>query len=447
MSTAVIRSVSWLVRQIASVTDASPQLHNVVLEAEIFNFHAHASGHWYFSLKDDYSRIDCTMWENDNLLVNFGPKNGDRVKVLGSVTVYTVQGKVQFTVKRMVLAGKGDLKAQFDALYRKLYEEGLFAAAAKKPIPGYPMQIGLVTGANTHARADVYNTLRRRWPIASVKEFPSLVQGETAPAELIAALKKADASGLDVILLCRGGGSMEDLWCFNNELLARTIYGMKTPVITGIGHEPDYTIADYVADLRAPTPTGAAEQASPDIRQVYKKLNESSRRMHNLVEQRLLEEQQRIDMIKESAWYSDPAGLIQSRRLRKDLLEQKFLRYLHTSSLTTGAAIASYRSRLEAQLKATHDERCDQVHAAREAIEQSVSRIQESKRQQLSKTVSLLDAYSPLKVLARGYSVVMNQTGVINDAGSLQPGDHINIRMHKGSAEAIVEQITMEEGK
>ncbi len=445
MNNPVVRSVSWLVRQIASVTDAAPQLHNVVLEAEIFNFHAHSSGHWYFSLKDDYSRIDCTMWERDNLLVNFLPKNGDRVKVFGSVSVYTVQGKIQFTVRRMVIAGKGDLKAQFDALYRKLDQEGLFDPAVKKPVPKYPMRIGLVTGQATHARADVLNTLRRRWPIAEIFEHPALVQGEHAPAELIQALKNADSSGYDVILLCRGGGSMEDLWCFNDEALARTIFAMRTPVITGIGHEPDHTIADYAADLRAPTPTGAAEQASPDIRRVYADLRTSCERIHSQMHKRIKEEQNRIDGICRKAWYVNPESMIYSKRMEKDLLEEKFLRLLHTSSMRTSSELHMISERM---MRAVHERirnEEDNLCNYSEELTAVVSEGNEKRRNELAKAAGLLDAYSPLKVLSRGYSVVAKEDHVITDTSCLNVGDLLQIRMNKGMADAEVISITRED--
>ncbi len=438
MKTYITRSVSWLVRQAASCIDSAPVLHNVVVEGELSNFHAHPSGHWYFTLKDDHARIDCTMWSSDNRQVSFSPKNGDLIRVFGGCTVYPVQGKLQFTVRRMIPAGLGDLKAQFDALYKKLLEEGLFDPAHKKLIPAYPMTIALVTGKETHARADVRNTLARRWPIAEIIEFNALVQGENAPADLIRQLKKADGSGADVILLCRGGGSMEDLWCFNDEQLVRVIYEINTPLITGIGHEPDWTMADYAADLRAPTPTGAAEQASPDIRQVQRKLGELRAYMETCMRKRISEERQALDRITAKPWYSDPMSLVRSRQMEADLLGERFFRHLHTSSMKTRGILQEKKLQLEKNAGRAFLQEHSRLNQLEEALTRNARYCIENKRNDLQKAAGLLDAYSPLKVLGRGYSVIAKDSHVINDARMLEEGDRITIRFFRGSAEASV---------
>ena len=439
-----IRSVSWLVNRISSRIDTASELQNVTVEAEILNFH-NTKGHWYFSLKDDFCRIDCTMWRSDNLTVRFSPENGDRVLVLGSVTVYKVQGRVQLTVRRMARAGEGDLKARFDALYKKLDAEGLFALSRKKTLPRYPMHIALVTGNSTHARADVLNTLGRRWPIARISEFPALVQGENAPPELIAALKKADKAGADVVILCRGGGSMEDLWCFNDEMLTRTVAAMNTPVVTGVGHEPDHTMVDYAADVRAPTPTGAAEQCSPDIREVKQDIADTSALLINLMNRRIVMENEHLDQIRNNAWYTDPESLIYSRRMEKHLLEERFLHLLHTTS-------SQMRLRL-------HECRRDVLHAAEErqrisrqglqdsriSLLRAVEQTEQKKTNRFARAAGLLDAYPPLKVLSRGYSVVMKDRKAVTDARELNPGDIVSVRMHKGMIEAAVTEVTGEE--
>lgn len=440
----VVRSVSWLVNRISAQIDMADDLQNVRIEAEILNFH-NTKGHWYFSLKDEFCRIDCAMWRSDNQTVRFIPENGDRVLVLGSVTVYKVQGRVQLTVRRMARAGEGDLKARFDALYRKLDEEGLFALSHKKPIPQYPMHIALVTGSSTHARADVLNTLGRRWPVARVTEFPALVQGENAPAELITALKKADRAEADIVLLCRGGGSMEDLWCFNDELLARTIYAMDTPVITGVGHEPDYTLVDYVADLRAPTPTGAAEQASPDIREVRQDIADTRVLLRNLMNRRITMEQDRIAQITHQAWYTDPESLIYSRRMEKHLVEERFLHLLHTVSARMTVQLNESR---QAIVRSVNDRITSETRSLaedRQKMMDTMDRYRSDQRKELARREGLLDAYSPLKVLSRGYSVVTKDEHVVSEAAALKSGDAISIRMHKGTIEAAVTGVAGEE--
>lgn len=439
------RTISWLVRQISGRLDTDPVLHNVVLEAEVSNFHAHSSGHWYFSLKDERSRIDATMWENDNLLVSFMPKDGDKIRVLGSVTMYQAQGKVQFTVRKMARAGEGDLKARFDALYRKLDEEGLFAQEHKLPIPAYPMRIGLVTGNMTHARADVYNTLGRRWPIAEVREYNVLVQGEAAPPEIIRALKAADIAGHDVILLCRGGGSAEDLWCFNDELLARTIYAMHTPLITGVGHEPDWTMVDYVADLRAPTPTGAAERATPDIRQVNAFIQDTGRVLRQLMDKRLAQEKETLASLSGSRVFTDPFTLVKERYMEKDLLEERFYRLLHAGSFDARQKVNEQKQALYHAVKVQLSENRHGLQMKQADLLRETARAAELHRSKLAAAAGLLDAYSPLKVLERGYSIVTKKEEAVHSAASLHVDDTISIRFHEGNAQALVTDITLKE--
>lgn len=439
-----VRSVSWLVDRITAQIAMASDLSGVIVEGEVSNFR-NTTGHWYFSLKDQNSRIDCAMWRSSNLKVGFVPKDGDRVIVGGTVTVYKVQGKVQLTVSRMKRAGQGDLKAMFDALFRKLNEEGLFDPLRKKPLPAYPMHIALVTGSTTHARADVYNTLKRRWPAAKVSEFPALVQGENAPPELIRALKSADACGADVVLLCRGGGSAEDLWCFNDEALVRTIYAMHTPVVTGVGHEPDHTLVDYVADVRAPTPTGAAEQATPDIREVREIIARTSENLKALVKRRISFEYDTLEQIKESTWYADPQSLIYSRRMEKDLIAERFLHLMSTSSSRLKVKLNEQKREMETAVRYRLRQDNQSLSAEREKLVQSAAACGSSRRQLLSAKAGLLDAYSPLKVLSRGYSVVLKDDTVIADVSELKKNDKVSIRMHNGSVEASVTEVTRED--
>jgi exodeoxyribonuclease VII large subunit len=445
MSDSRVKSVTWLVRQISACLDSDPVLHGVVLEAEISNFHAHSSGHWYFSLKDERSRIDATMWRNDNAGMTFLPKDGDKVRVLGSVTVYAVQGKMQFTVKKMARAGEGDLKAKFDALYKALAEEGLFDPAHKKPIPKFPLDIALITGSATHARADVYNTLARRWPLAKVTEYPVLVQGESAPPEIIDALLRADRAGHEVILLCRGGGSAEDLWCFNDEMLARTIWAIRTPLITGVGHEPDWTMVDYVADLRAPTPTGAAERATPDIRQVHAWLLDMRYRLNKGMNLRLETERERLEDLKESRVYADPLSMIREQQMQRDLLEQRFLRLLQESSTRAKARIEEKERAFLSAMKEILDSSKRKLEENRQALNRAVDEILEADRHSLEKNAQLLDAYSPLKVLGRGYSVVVKNSEVLRDAANASPGETIEVRLHRGRLLAEITETIPEE--
>jgi len=441
MSEIRIRTVSWLVRQIAFSVDREPSLHNVVLEGEVFNFTAHSSGHWYFSLKDEHASIRAIMWENDNLLVCFQPREGDRIRVLGDVKIYQAGGTMQLVVRKMAIAGAGDLKAKFDALYKKLENEGLFSVDHKKPLPHYPMNIGLVTGRETHARADVLNTLGRRWPVAEIFEYPVLVQGNRASADIVQALKRADGAGHDVILLCRGGGSQEDLWCFNDELLARTIYAMKTPLVTGVGHEPDWTMVDYVADLRAPTPTGAAERCSPDIHKVYEHLEEQRHRILVLCDDRLKEARMQLDDLSGRAVFENPLEMFSQRRLKKELLKHRLLGELGSLTAELKAELSSRRELLSMHAATRiRESRRTLKETEDEMIRLLDQRLLEEERS-LRQKAGLLDAYSPLKILERGYAVVSKNDTAVSDAEELKKGDRITVRLHRGSAEAEIQSV------
>ncbi len=441
MSDVKARSVSWLLRQISSCINSDPVLHNVIIEGEVSNFTAHSSGHWYFSLKDEHASIRAVMWENDNLLVNFAPKMGDKLLVLGDVKIYPAAGTIQLVVRKMAPAGAGDLKARFDALYKKLEAEGLFRQEYKKPIPRYPMRIALVAGRETHARADVLNTLNRRWPAAEVTEFSALVQGNRAAADMITQLKRADALGFDVILLCRGGGSQEDLWCFNDESLARTIFHLKTPLITGVGHEPDWTMVDYVADLRAPTPTGAAERCSPVRIKVYQQLAEMEKALFRLMDERLEEERFRLDALSGSEVLTEPSRLVEKRRLRRDILSEKLAGGLSVLTARLSLKLRVSQNQLISACEKRIESADRQLYETSEALWEGVEASVLESRKTLAVQAGLLDAYSPLKVLERGYSVVSKDGQTVSDAGMLEVNDEIMIRLYRGKVTAAVKAV------
>ncbi|MBQ1468483.1 MAG: exodeoxyribonuclease VII large subunit, partial [Solobacterium sp.] len=296
-----VLTVSSLVRYLKNRLEGDSMTQHVLVEGELSNFSNYRSGHWYFTLKDSNAQLRCAMFASSNRKISYVPKDGDKVLVQGDISVFEGRGEMQLIVTNMKPSGIGDLFIQFEALKKKLSEEGLFAEEHKKEIPLYPEHIGLVTGKNTAARSDVLTTLQRRWPVAEVHEYPVLVQGTGSAEQITDALKYMDTLGYDVILLVRGGGSIEDLWSFNSEMLARTIYDLNTPIITGVGHEVDFTIADFVADLRAPTPTGAAERCSPDIREVKDFVQTMKDRLNRETTALLNTSSQRLDINRNSA--------------------------------------------------------------------------------------------------------------------------------------------------
>ena len=294
-----IIGVGDLNRTIAGVLEA--HVGNVWVRGEISNFKAYDSGHWYFSLKDAEGQIRCVMFRGRNGQVGFVPKDGDLIEVAANLGVYVPRGDLQLNVGMMRRAGQGGLYEAFLKLKEKLASEGLFDESKKRPLPKHPKAIGVITSAQAAALKDVLSTLERRAPHIPIIVYPSLVQGVDAPVALIAALNRAYADAkqgdIEVILLVRGGGSIEDLWCFNDEQLARVIADSPVPIVSGVGHETDFTIADFVADLRAPTPTGAAELATPNRDALLQDLDVLAQRMSVRVTQRIDKEAQRLDQL------------------------------------------------------------------------------------------------------------------------------------------------------
>ena len=263
------RSVSEVTAQIRTLLEQEPAFQNLYIQGEVSNFSRASSGHIYFTLKDDSAQLGCVIWRSAAYRLDYTPRSGDQVVAHGYIGVYERGGRYQFYVDRVQPAGRGALYEEFERLKRQLEAEGLFDTVCKRPLPTFPRRIGVVTSPTTAALRDVLNVLRRRYPLAEVLLAPTLVQGETAPPGIVAALAALNArEDVDVILVVRGGGSIEDLWAFNDERVARAIAGSRLPVVSGVGHETDFTLADFAADVRAPTPSAAAEVVSVDLAEV-----------------------------------------------------------------------------------------------------------------------------------------------------------------------------------
>ncbi len=437
-------AVSALLNYAKGKLENDPLLQNVLVVGEISNFSSYRSGHWYFSLKDAAAQIRCVMFASSNRRTGFLPKDGDRVIVRGDISVYTARGDLQFIVSAMKPDGIGDLYLQYEALKKKLSAEGLFDESRKKPVPKWPFSIALVTGRNTAARSDVLTTLKRRWPCAEITEYPVLVQGKESAAQIASALTACDKNDHDVILLVRGGGSIEDLWSFNDEQLARVISRLETPLITGVGHETDFTIADFVADLRAPTPTGAAERCSPDIREVRKHIADLKNALVSETDDRLEKESQRLERIRNRKYFRSPERLAADRIMR-----------LHTISLRLNRQIDVQKLELKRKLehfeKQLKDSAGNSIHTYQrdiEAYEASLmlqtDRIMKRSAERLGRNAALLDAYSPLKVLMRGYSIAFHDGTAVKEISQVKEGDTLSVRVSDGRIETRVEK-TMKE--
>ena len=437
-------SVSTLVHYLKSKLESDNLIQKVLVEGEISNFSNYRSGHWYFSLKDENSLIRCVMFSSYNKKVQFAPKDGDKVIIQADVSVYEQRGDIQLLVYAMKSDKIGDLYLQFEQLKAKLYAEGLFNDKYKKPIPLYPMNIALVTGANTAARSDVLTTLNRRWPIAEIHEYSVLVQGNESAGQIINALSRADNNHHDVILLVRGGGSIEDLWSFNDETLARTIFNLKTPIITGIGHEINYTISDYVADLRAPTPTGAAERCAPDQKDVLNMLNVYQTRLNTAITTKKDHARRELNKYSSSFVFSSPQRLYSEKEMQLVNLSNALYHSVQTYELNLEQSLSRYAHLLTSTIKDNLSQLNLDINEYKNKLNNSVKFIKYKKENYLRQNASLLDAYSPLKSLARGYAIVEKDGEAIKSTDNLHTDDTLSIRMYDGKIITKVAEIIKE---
>ena len=392
-------TVSQLNEYVRRSLASDPMLHGLCLTGELSNFKRHTSGHWYFTLKDEEAAINCAMFRQAAMGVRFRPENGQRVRLFGSVGLYARTGAYQFYADAMEPGGLGELYLRFEALKQKLAAEGLFDPSLKKPLPLLPRGVGIVTSRTGAVVHDIARVSWLRYPGMPLYLCPVKVQGEGAAAEIAAAIRLLDAfADVDVMIVGRGGGSMEDLWAFNDERVARAIADSHIPVISAVGHEPDVTISDFVADLRAATPSNAAELAVPDQTELRQHLAAQRAMLLTLMTRRLKQERQRVAQLVGARALRDPKNYIDDRRMQLDYTQRRLIAALQ---------------RLVAQ-----------------------------QRERFVRLTSKLDAMSPLKVLSRGYSMTFDAQGhVVRSVRTLSCGDRITVRLADGRASAEVREI------
>ncbi len=391
-----VYTVAELSSHIKSVLDADPLLGDVWVAGEVSNCIEARSGHWYWTLKDADAQLACVMWKGMAARQSTLPENGQAFQLHGIVSVYSQQGRYQLIVDHIEPVGLGDLHQQFEALKAKLEAEGLFAPERKRPLPAWPRTIGVVTSAQAAALRDICNVLGRRWPLAEVRVAPTLVQGDEAPKRIVAALAAIGQAGVDVVIVARGGGSIEDLWAFNDEAVARAIAACPVPVVSGVGHETDFTIADFVADLRAPTPSAAAEQCTPDGEALAQMVDEHAARIAWIAHRRL-----------------DGARTDLDRALRR-------------------LSLASPR-------QATARQR-DVVRAGRERLRRAMAARLRLARADVDSLGRRLIALSPDATLARGYAHVRRTADgrTVRSVRDAPAGAGLLVRVADGSFEAVV---------
>lgn len=393
-------TVSQINKYIKYKLDTDDNLRIVYLKGEISNFKNHTSGHLYFTLKDEKSRILAVMFKSSANKLNFTPKDGSNVLVVGRISLYEANGNYQIYVEEMLEDGVGNLYVEFEKLKKKLGEKGYFDENIKKPIPRFPKRIGVITASTGAAIRDIITTINRRYTLAEIILFPCLVQGENAKDDIVKNIRLADAYNLDTIILGRGGGSIEDLWAFNEEIVADAIYNCNTPIISGVGHEIDFTISDFVADLRAPTPTAAAELAVPNKQELLVLIKQYKQRTMKSIINILNTNKKRLEYLLNSYIIKNPRTIYEVKMQKVDLLIEKLLMYS--------------------------------------------TNILDNKSYKFVSLIEKLEALSPVKTLKRGYSITKVENNIITDIKKIKKGMILKTELENGIITSEVMEVKNE---
>lgn len=413
-------SVTALTRYIKYKLDNDKNLQEVYLRGEISNFKAHTRGHYYFTLKDENSRINAIMFSFNASKLKFMPEDGMKVLVKGKISVFESTGNYQIYISDMLEDGVGNLHIAFEQLKKKLGDEGLFDLKYKKEIPKIPMKVGIITASTGAAVKDILSTIKRRFPICKTILFPCLVQGELARDDIVKKLDIADNYGLDVIILGRGGGSIEDLWPFNEEVVARKVFACKTPIISGVGHQIDFTICDFVADKRAETPTGAAERAVPMLSDLLLEIDNYKTRYLNAIKRVLDNNKLRLKKLTDSYVLKNPLSMYEIKEQKLDNLIDK----LNTSM---NAIISNNKARLEI--------------VKNSIIFKDPSVLYENKLKKTNHLIEKLEILNPLSSLKRGYAIIKKDDKCITSLKTIKKDDIINVTLKDGIAETRVMEV------
>ncbi|SYX84779.1 exodeoxyribonuclease VII large subunit [Paenibacillus alvei] len=437
-----ILSIKEVNRYIRMKMEGDTRLQDVWLRGEISNFTHHSSGHMYFTLKDSDSRIRTIMFASHNQKLAFRPKEGTKVIARGNITVYERDGQYQFYALHMQPDGIGSLFMAFEQLKERLNAEGLFGQERKRSIPRYPAAIGVITSPTGAAVRDILITLRRRQPGVAVLLYPVLVQGTQAAGSIAQAIEAMNRSGeVDVLIVGRGGGSLEELWAFNEEVVARAIAASTIPIISAVGHETDFTISDFVADLRAPTPTAAAELAVANREELRQHLTHVNRRLQSAMNRFLNQNQERLLRAQQSVVFRKPEQLMMKHADKVARLQEQLTYRLQLMQGQSSQRWKELRGRLREQTPV------HQVRAARKRLDgnqhqlvQSMAAITKQKRMETAAMIRQLDALSPLKIMSRGYSLVYDEqeAKLIRSIEEVQPGDVVRVKLSDGQLDCHV---------
>ncbi|MBG9994494.1 exodeoxyribonuclease VII large subunit [Pseudoalteromonas sp. NZS127_1] len=438
-----VYTVSRLNREIRTILEQG--FASLVLTGEISNFITPASGHWYFSLKDDKAQIKAAMWRGNNRNQSYRPVNGAQVTVKARVSLYEPRGDYQLIVEHMEPAGEGQLKQEFDALKMRLAAEGLFSSAHKQPLPQNINRIGVITSATGAAIKDILTVLKRRAPQLEVIIYPAMVQGKEAHVHLINQIELANTRDeVDVLILGRGGGSLEDLWCFNHEQLARAIFKSELPIVSAVGHEIDTTISDYVADVRAATPSAAAELVSPNTQELHNKVTQLVNRLSNAFKHGIADKRALATQLQHRLNLCHPRNQLNQKSQRLDelsiALQQAMRNRLYQQERTLNNLTPRLMRQSPDKKLATASHQLSQLQAR---LNQAIQHQLQQANNSLALQASRLDSVSPLNVLARGYSITKTQQGkVVKSVGQIKTGDVLITELVDGSIESQVIPVT-----
>ena len=432
-------TVTQLARRVKGILEA--QIGPIWVSGEISNWRASPAGHAYFTLKDDQSQVRAVMFRGRMSTVRFEPENGLEVLVRGLASLYEARGDFQIICEEMQPRGVGALQLAFEKLKAKLDAEGLFAPEHKKPLPMLPRRIGVVTSPTGAAIRDILNVIHRRFAHVHVILWPARVQGDGAAAEIVEGIRALDEFGVDVMIVGRGGGSLEDLWCFNEESVVRAIYAANTPIISAVGHEIDFTLADFVADVRAPTPSAAAELVVREQQTLADRIQNSDRRIRRALMARLENVRTRIDRLRASGVFRRPEELLRSARQRTDDARMSVIQALRTRAIDSRHALEKAVRALAllspvVQVARAHE----RLASKRRHLVGVGAEISRRRRARLQTLAAQLDALSPLAILGRGYALAWaSDEQLVRSSTQLSRGERIRLRFGDGGAEATID--------
>ncbi|MFJ7746122.1 exodeoxyribonuclease VII large subunit [Peribacillus sp. NPDC097295] len=437
-------SVSALTKYIKRKFDVDPHLQNAYIKGEISNFKRHTSGHMYFTLKDEKARLLAVMFAANNKGMKFLPENGMKVLVKGDISLYEASGQYQLYVKSMAPDGVGDLYIAYEQLKKKLEDAGLFLAQHKKTIPQYPKSVGVITSPTGAALRDIITTIKRRYPITRIIIYPALVQGNNAAKSIAQAISLANARAeSDVLIVGRGGGSIEELWAFNEEIVAESIYDSDIPIISAVGHETDFTIADFVADMRAPTPTGAAELAVPHLNEILERLMNRKNRLTRSIQEKVNSERTHLSRLERSYAFRYPHKMYEQKLEQLDRATERLgktsTRYFMKKRDDLNQMTETLKKQHPEQIVKTSKEDLQQYERT---LRKTMEAIYRQKSQRFVSLTATLSALSPLKIMERGYGLVFTEDEtLIKSTQQVSTGDKIAVSIKDGTLECEITEI------